>query len=461
MAIKHYLIRFLVLSIAISTYTLQAGEIATQSIQTSVSFSPKARTITVKDLSVHTILTIIYTNIHKALEITIADQLSAQESNNLDTIQKLEFQKQVLTALQKFFGETTALLDYIVHNVINIGVFKFNPDIEYKFINTYSCIDESELVQPRHLRLLKDNIQSLNKYISDYCLTRKNQLTTQEIAAFAAITKLNNSMLDCILKDEFMGIDYWDRLVDNCFYRPWEWICAHKRLVFFASILTIGLILYYHMVICKPKVFENNNKLFDVRQFEVIDQNGNVCGYHSFYNVAMLLAHDDANVLKKKLHDKNRLNKLLPKNKKNYELDAQEVEERLLKKNPLNFSDRILRKMVVLPSIDPLENIADRDDLIADFAEKITSSDFLTQLNTFKNGKNGEKIGFMINTGKQGLKNGDLVDTSGRVSHWIGAVFTKDATAKRGLSIAVTDSLHNMNRTDDQSITLIAEKILQ
>lgn len=457
MIIKHYLARFFLPFLALLSFcTLQASRESTTT-QTSVSFSPKTRALTVEDLSINTMLTIIHENINQAL-INFSDvQNSSSLSDDLDTLQQQDQQKQVLVALQKFFDETTSLLSYIVHSVINTGVFKYNPDIEYKFINTYSCIDLSEPVQPRHLRLLKNNIQNLNEYISNYCLTRKNHLSEQETVAFGAITKLNNSMLDCILKDEFMGIDYWDRLIDNCFYRPLEWVGANKRFFLFVSAVTIALIVYYYW--SKKRSFLNNNTKFDVVQFEVTDQNGNVCAYHAFYNVGTLLAENDLDVLKEKLQDKSALKKLLPVNRADYELDAQDVEERLLNKNPLRFSDHTLNRMVVIPCMDPLVNVRDHDALITQLDETTPGRNFLVQLNTFKNSGKGEKIGFIINTGHQGRRNGDLVDTTYQLSHWIGAVFTKDPNAKSGLSVAVADSI-NRNVTDHPAVSLIAEKLL-
>jgi len=256
MAIKQHFARFLILFFVLNIDSLEAKqcEQETKSTQTSISFSSKTRVIALQDLSIYNILTIIHDKINQALTSIVNTQKNTHKPNTLDTVQKLEAEMQVLTTLQKFFDETTSLLNYIVNDVINTGEFKFNPDIEFKFINTYNCINLSEAVQPRHLRFLKSNIEDFNKYISDYCFIRKDSLTTQETRAFGAIAKLNNSMLDCILKDEFMGIDHWDTLVDNCFYQPLEWVFANKRLVFSISALTIAIIFYYHLVVCKPNL---------------------------------------------------------------------------------------------------------------------------------------------------------------------------------------------------------------
>ena len=339
-----------------------------------------------------------------------------------------------------FIDETVALFKYIVQEILNKGTLSFNPEIEYKFVNTYNCIDATS-IQPRHLRILKGKIEDLNSYIKSYCTKRKNFLSQQDIAHFNAIAQLNYRLLDWVLKDEFLGIDYWDRLIDNCIYRPWEWACKNKRLVIGASLLTAFCIWYFY----SPSSF---GKKFEVKQYPVIRQLGLTCAYHSMFNIQALMLGKTPEERELFLNDPKALDEFLSRFETTPDIDQEALVAHVNKHIDQTVRDRI----VVLPSMDPL-----RQDNTVDLLSQFPGTIHLPGLLPLGE---GQSIGFIVNTGNQANADGSLKNTTKGCAHWISVRATRNDNAQNRIQFEVTDSIGS-NRTNHEAVNLIASSILE
>ena len=156
---------------------------------------------------------------------------------------------QALSILQDIIAQTISLFEHIITGIFNTGSLAFNPDLEYRFISTYSCVDEEYSLQPRHRRELKKRIKSFNRYLVAYYRENRHSLSQDDVKNLNSIAHLNCRILTCFLKDELLGIDHWDRMLDFFFYQPLEWSNNHKKELLTAATSIAAVIsayLYYN-----------------------------------------------------------------------------------------------------------------------------------------------------------------------------------------------------------------------
>ncbi len=179
-----------------------------------------------------------------------------------------------------------------------------NLRIQYKFINLCNLLTSVEGIEPRHVRMLRNKIESFDKDVQRHCLRQKDFLNENEIALFNKITQFNRIMLLLLLKGEYLGIEFADKFVDVFYHRPKEWVSDHPWLT--AGIIALVGFLAWHYYV-GPKVMEwrlqNMNQLVDVKQLPVRNQLGRTCGVHAAHNVTCFMRGQNEEDVKRLLGD--------------------------------------------------------------------------------------------------------------------------------------------------------------
>lgn len=251
------------------------------------------------------------------------------------------------------------LFDNIVDD-FNRGALATNQEIKYKFVNMCNYLKLIEDVQPRHLRMLKKQIQKFDDYVKKFCLRRKKYLTQQDLDLFNRITQFNQFMSEGLLKADYLDIDGYDQCVDWFIYRPWEFVKEHKTLVgltLLAASVAVGY--YYAFPWLQTRFLANENQQLNVRQLPCIIQEGNTCPYHALYNyMCMRDANGNINRMQVLMNDRERFNQFF-NNCTNYlgtqgAVDAEGIES-LVRNNLIVQGDNT--GLVIVPNADALQNI--------------------------------------------------------------------------------------------------------
>lgn len=204
---------------------------------------PAITKISADDLPVCSVLKQIHENVQFSLD-KLKKQKESYPETNKKHLQGIDETMGAVLMLQGFIDQTLELLSYITIEIFNSRALAFNPEIEYRFVTTYSCIDTKYAILPRELRLLKRKIRDLNNYIISYSRKKSESLSKKDIEHLNSITQLNCRLLDCVLKDELLGIDHWDRMLDGLIYQPWEWSCKNKKSLLLMISAAAGLSFY-------------------------------------------------------------------------------------------------------------------------------------------------------------------------------------------------------------------------
>jgi hypothetical protein len=320
-----------------------------------------------------------------------------------------------------------------------------NLEIQYKFVNVCNFLKDGNEVEPRHLRKLRDKIKEFDRYLKSYCLREKDFLTQTEIGVFNKITQLNQILLEHLLKNEFLRLDFADKFIDYVFYRPLELVCEHPWITI-AFIATVsGLFLSFYYV---PYVhLKNLNKDVEVTQFKVRNQWRNTCGLHGVYNLMCFMHGKNDDQIRTLLADDSAFNlaqqTCMRINGTADNLDGVQV-QRLL--DAYNVPTEARTNLMVLEST-PANNVLERLGHIASDAPSVLNSTAAAGVHSVVN----------IPAAPQRFNAGQpqyfLVNDGGR--HWLPFTFKRDSSALGGVRVLTAESNLNGNVTTCPAITYI------
>ena len=106
-------------------------------------------------------------------------------------------------------------------------------------------LKEEETVHPWNLRCQLQGVKQFNQYLMNYCISRKDFLEVEDLKLFDKITKFNQILMLCILRDEYFDVGIDDKFIDTCFHRPMEFILRNKIFAVSVPITIIGCLVGY------------------------------------------------------------------------------------------------------------------------------------------------------------------------------------------------------------------------
>jgi len=301
-----------ILILALVLYTIMSQIYATDFlldstqalIDNTIDSKAYSKEIKAEDLHVYKIL--------EQAKIDIGVMLSALEHDTQrDPKLHILAKRQIFERLQ-LLAEQQALLITIIHG-FNVGFHGdhlfYYPEIELKFVNAcnlHKDIDIQDL-KLHHVRALKKKFISVNRYVKTYC--RTHRIKSDDIALFNNIILFNQKLTDLVLDEQCFNVDWYDSLIDMVYHRPLEFIGENKAVSVAIGAIAVGLLYYY---VIKPKwdeywMFQNLNKIYDMKHLKTVRQDGADCGHHALLN-ALIKANctqEQAEQLltDKKLHD--------------------------------------------------------------------------------------------------------------------------------------------------------------
>jgi len=345
-----------------------------------------------------------------------------------------------LLSAASIIGEAIKLIDQIIDD-LNSQCFFANPEIEYRFVNMCNFLADVTSVKSRHIRLLSEKVKQFNEYVTIYCINRKDFLERRDLELFNKITKFNQILVLCLLREEYFDIDFFDSLTDYMVYQPWEFVCKHKVLTSIAVSAAFGVGLYYGWHWYKSK-----NDIYNIiTNIDGLKQNSADCGY--FALIQGYLVSQETNKkkiegilskaknqtdlikpLKEKVMNDRKINKQKPDRGnwlKSDELidlaDSKEFKEVL---NKLGMKNNNPTNVVILEGISP-EMLKSGIGVTNDFAQSVN------------NLKNGPQCVIVCDT-PQGSGNKLNIDGAG---HWWAVTIVPDEKSSYGLKAFVLDSL--------------------
>jgi hypothetical protein len=187
---------------------------------------------------------------------------------------------------------TIAALGSIV-DAFNNGGLAYNPEIEYRFITMCNFLSDIPEVQPRHVRNYKEHIEKFNDYVQKYRVCRKDFLKPSDLELIDKITHLNHRIKTYILRDEFLGICFADKVLDSVVYRPLDFMSKHPIIVTASVLVVLAAVTYFYVYPwVKSWWLKNRNQEYDVVQFEGVTQGMGTgdCAYFATAHAAILAA---------------------------------------------------------------------------------------------------------------------------------------------------------------------------
>ena len=123
--------------------------------------------------------------------------------------------------------EAIKLMEEIVDD-FNMGCMAYNPEPKIRFVSMCNVLYGVEYIEPHNMRKQLKFVEFFHKYIVSYFMSRKDFLENKDRRLFDKLINLNQKLINNILKNDYLDIDFVDKAIDWFIYRPWELFCKYK-----------------------------------------------------------------------------------------------------------------------------------------------------------------------------------------------------------------------------------------